>query len=341
VTIDPAHKSPLVDILSGSETRIELLHHAPRPSTFAVAIALPEKNRAEAVIAFLDAIAKSKGELGKLPRDIVKELSEKNKTDVASGLLGKVRAATVVMPARQELPKGGKPGPMIVLHTADSTAAEAWEDFLPKLLGELAGATAPLQTSSETVSGVKVLTVPGSGLPWNAPVHFARAGAAVAIGLDRKLVAAAAVGDPSTSMVGPDKGLSPPGGAPAALFGLISLGEVIPSLFEEPRGAGPVVPVDEPPVLPGGQPIPESVIEDLTKARKDLATALGTLPQATVAARRVGNELRLEVFQPKVQQGDFKGAIDAAANWLDRSASLGLTFTGPSRQLGGIRWRKR
>jgi hypothetical protein len=306
-----------------------------------VAVALPEKNRAEAVIAFLDAIAKSKGVLGKLPRDVVKELSEKYKTDVAVGLVGKVRAATVVMPARQELPKGGKPGPMVVLHVADSTAAQTWEDFLPKLLGELAGATAPLQTSAETVSGVKVFTVPGVGLQWNAPVHFARAGSTVAIGLDRKLVAAASVGDAANSMVGADKGLSPPGGAPAALFGLISLGEVVPTLFEEPRGAGPVVPIDEPPVLPGGQPIPESAIEELKKARKDLATALGTLPPATVAARRIGNELRFEVFQPKLQQGAFKGAIDAAANWLDRSAGLGLTFTDSPQQLGGIRRRRR
>ena len=75
--------------------------------------------------------------------------------------------------------------------------------------------------------------------------------------------------------------------------------------------------MDEPPVLPGGQPVPESVIEDLKKARKELAAALVALPPATVAARRTGNELRFEVFQPKVQQGALKGVIDAAANWLD------------------------
>ena len=155
--------------------KIEFLHHAPRPATLALAATLPEKNRAESVIAFLDAIAKSKGELGGLPRNIVKELSEKHKIDVAEGLIGKVRAATVIMPARQELPKGGKPGPMIVLHTADATAAGAWEEFLPKLFGELAGATGHSQTSSETLSGVKVFTVSGAGLQWNAPVHFGRA----------------------------------------------------------------------------------------------------------------------------------------------------------------------
>ena len=163
---------------------------------------LPEKNRAAAVIGFLDAIAKANGELGRLPRDIVKELGAKHKLDVAEALIGKVQTVTVVMPAKQELPKGGKPGPMFVFQTADAAAAAAWEEFLPKLIGELAGAAFAPQQSAETINGVKVFTVPGAGLRWNAPVHFARDGAVVAVGLDRKLVAAAVVAECGDSVVG-------------------------------------------------------------------------------------------------------------------------------------------
>ena len=283
---------------------------------------LPEKNRAETVIGFLDAMAKANGEIGRLPRDIVKELEAKYKLSISNDLIGKVRAVTVVMPTKQELPKGGKPGPMIILHTMDAAAAAAWEDFFPKLLADFGGSANVPQPSSESINGVKVFTIPGAGLRWNAPVHFARNGTTVVLGLDRRLVAAAVTADASTSVVGGNKIVSPPGGEPAALFGVLSLGQVIPGLLENPRPNGPVVPIDDPPVFRNGQPIPESVVEELKKARKELAAALETVTPATVSARRLGNELRFEIFQPKVQNGSLKTVIDAAANWIDRRISI-------------------
>jgi hypothetical protein len=335
--VDPTQKSPLFDSLSGSAVPFESLHHAHRPASLAVSFALPEKDRPAAVIGFLDAVAKADGVLGKLPSDVVKELTDKHRIAVAEGLIGKLRAVTIVVPSKQELPKGGRSGPMLVLHAADAAAAGAWEEFLPKLVGELAGAAGPLQPSAETINGVKVLTVAGAGLRWNAPVHFARSGAVVAVGLDRKLVAAAVGADAARSVVGGEKAISPPGDSPV-LFGVVSLGVVLPALFERPRGSGPVVPVEEPPVLHNGQPIPEGIIEELKKARKDLAAALGTLAPATVSVRRKGNELRFELFQPRVAQGDLKAVIDAAANWLDRSAGLSGQNRGLS-ELDGFRER--
>jgi hypothetical protein len=335
-TFDESQKSPLLDLLSGPGVKLELLHHAQRPATFGFTVTLPEKNRAERAIAFLDALAKVGGEVGRLPHDVVKELGDKYKLAVADGLIGKVHAVTVLMPTRQELPKGGKAGPMLVLHTDDAAASAAWEDFLPKLLGDLGGGNPP-QPSSETISGVKVFTVPGVGLRWNAPVHFARSGSVVAIGLDRKLVAGAVTANAAASVIGGDKAVSPPG-APAALFGVVSLGEVIPALFEKPRPTGPVVPVDEPPVFRNGQPIPEGLIEELKKARKELATALAGLSPATVTARRKGAELHFEVFLPKVQNGSLKTLIEAAANWIDRSSSVNSNPNDPyQREIYG-RW---
>jgi hypothetical protein len=330
-TFDPAHRSPLMEFLSGPGVKVELLHHARRPATLAFAVTLPEKNRAAAAVGFLDAVAKANGVLGRLPSDVVRELEAKYKIAVADGLIGKLRAVTVVMPTKQELPKGAKPMPLLVLHTDDGAAAAAWEEFFPKLFGDLAGAANPPQPSSESIGGVKVFTVPGTGLPWNGPVHYARSGTAVAIGLDRKLVAAAATADAAASVAGGDRAVSPPGGDPAAVFGVLSLSDVVTALIEKPRPDGPVVPReggDEIPVLPNGNPVPESMIEELKKARKELLASVGSLSPATVTARRVGNELRVEVFQPKVQNGGLKAVIDAAATWMDKSANLGDTRRG-------------
>jgi hypothetical protein len=323
-TFDPAHKSPLLDLLSGPNVKMELLHHAPRPATYAIGLSLPEKNRAAVVIEFLDAVAKSTGELGRLPHDVVKEIEGKYKIAVAKDLIAKMKAVTIVMPARQDLPKGGKPGPTLVFHMADAGAATAWEGFVPKLLADLGGAASVGEPSLESINGIKVFTVSGVGLRWKAPVHYARNQATIAIGLDRKLVAAAVVANAAASVIGGGRMVSPPGGRePVAAFGVVSLGEVLPDLFMKPRPSGPVVPAENPLVMPNGQPVPETVIAELKKARKELTASFATFAPATVSARRSGNEVRFELFQPKVQNGALKPLIDATANWLDKTSSLG------------------
>ncbi|WP_439622378.1 hypothetical protein [Gemmata sp.] len=317
---DPAHKSPLLDLLSGPGARVELLHHAARPAAFALGVTLPEKNRAAALLGFLDGVAKANGELGRLPSEAAREMEQKYKVPVVEGLLGKTRAVTVFLPTKQELPKDAKAMPMLVLHAEDAAAATAIEEFFPKLIGDLSGAAAPPQAATETIVGVKVLSLPGTGLAWNAPVHYARNGAAVVVGLDRKLVAQAALADAPASAAG-GVANSPP--ADAVAFGVVSLGDLLVRSAEKPRPNGPVVPKEEEPiVLPNGNPLPENFLEDVKKSRKALADALAALPPATVTVRRVGSELRIEVFQPKVQNGVLKAVIDAAANWADKAGGL-------------------
>jgi len=94
MTLDPTAKSPLAEFLAGSGVNIELLHPAQRPAGLAFAVTLPEKNRAAAAIGFLDALAKSEGELGRLPSEAVKELEAKYKMPLKDGLLGKTRVST-------------------------------------------------------------------------------------------------------------------------------------------------------------------------------------------------------------------------------------------------------
>ena len=112
----------------------------------------------------------------------------------------------------------------------------------------------------------------------------------------------------------------------AVSFGVVSVGDVLLGLLDSPRPNGPVVPKDsEPLFLPNGNPVPETFIEDLKKSRKAFVESLGSLPPATLTATRAGNELRLELFQPRVQAGGLKAVIDAGANWLDKTGGMSGT----------------
>lgn len=319
---DPAEKSPLLDFFAGPGVKVELLHHARKPAAFAATATLPEKDRAAALLGLLDAVAKGGGELGRLPSDVAKDITDKHKVAVRDELLSRVRAVTVIVPARQDLPKGAKPVPMFVVHAEDAKAAEALEAFVPLLVAEIAGEKAPAQPSSETVDGVKVLSLAGTGLPWKAAVHYARKDAALAWGLDRKLVAAAVTPDAAASVAG-DKGLSLPPGA--ALAGVLNLGAVLAAFEEKPAGEGAVRPVEAPKPPPGGgAPLvaSEPLQKGVEKSRAAFLAAFGELPPAVLTARRDGDRLRVEVFQPRVQNGGLKPVVDAGLNWVEGRLNL-------------------
>jgi len=315
---DPAAKSPLLDFLSGPGVKVEYLRNAPYGAALAATVALPEKDRAAAVIAFLDAVAKADGGLGRLPGEAVKELDAKYRLAIADDLVGKTRAVTVVVPARQELPKGAVPLPMLVLHTAGPDAAAAWAAFLPKLVGDLSGGDPPAP-SSEMVGAVQVLSLAGTGLPWRAAVHYAHKDGLFVVGLDRKLVGAAVAGGAT------------PAGLPAdapALFGTVAAGVVFRTTAVTPKPDGPVVPIT--PVGPAGGPRPnsEEVVpgqaqkNEEAKAWAALEKALDGLPVATLSGRRAGDELRVEVWQPKVQAGGLAAVVAAGVGWLDTLLDL-------------------
>lgn len=317
-SIDPTEKSPLMELLSGEGLKVDFLNQTQRPATMSFVISLPEKNRAASAIRIMDAMAKANGELGKLPSDFIKELQKKYKGSLVEELIGKTQAISVIVPSKQDLPKDTKPLPLFILHTDDAATATAWEDFLPKLISELSGAKTAPQPFSETISGIKVISFPGNGLPWNGPVHVSRNGKMVVVGLDRKLVAAAA-------MTSGDKPMTIPAGDPLVGYGNIVLAEVVAAILEKPRTEGPVVPVENPAAPQGfnnGNPIPEELIEALKKSRNEFFTTVGKLAPATMTVRRKGNELTVEIVQPKVQGGGLKAIIDSGALWLDRWSSL-------------------
>jgi hypothetical protein len=193
-------------------------------------------------------------------------------------------------------------------------------EYLPKLIGDMAGAKEPLEPVSETIDGVKVFSLPGDGLRWNAPVHYARAGSEVAFGLDRNLVAQAATANPAASVAGGGSVVAPPGDT--AALGVVSLGGVFLRLTEKPKPADGMAEPVEMRVLPNGNPLPDNFVEDLKKAEKAFCEVAANMQPAILTARRVGNELRFELFQPKAQTGGLKGIIDAGVDWLDKAGPI-------------------
>jgi hypothetical protein len=325
---DPAQKSPLFDLLSGPGAKVELLKHAPAPAAFAVALTFPEMNRSAAIIAFLDAVARADGELGRTPGEAIRELEAKLKLPIAGGLIGKTRAATIVMPVKQDLPKGALPLPVIALHTEGPQVAEAWEEFLPKLIGDLAGGPAP-QTASETIDGMKIITIPAGNLPWKAAVHCTHKDGVLAIGLDRKLVAAAALGSATPAVTAP---------AESTVVGSFGLGGMVRLITERKPPEGPVVPrgpVGAATIAPQGfgrggielddlggfseDPgnVPEDQKKSEAKMKADAFKAIDALPAGTIAVRHTGNEFRIDVFQPKLAAGGIAPIINAGVAWFD------------------------
>ncbi len=316
---DPAHKSPLLDAFAGPAVKVETLHHARKPATFTTTVSLPEKDRAAAVLNLLDALAKGNGELGRLPSDVVKDLDSKYKMSVKDDVVAKVRAVTMIVPTKQDLPKGATPIPMFVLHAENAATAVAIEEFVPKLIAEIAGEKEPAKPSTETVEGVKVFSLAGTGLPWKAAIHYTRKDAVLVVGLDRKLVAAAVTPDAANSVTGGDKGLSLPG--TPALIGTVNIGELITSADTKVVIEGPVRPVE--PLRPNpGLPALPANSQQAEKARIAFLTAFGELPSAVVTVRRTSNELRFEVFQPKVQHGGLTPVITAGVDWFDKLMNL-------------------
>ena len=141
-----------------------------QPAAFAATVNLPEKNRGRG-----PRRRPRRGREGeRRPRPVAERGGEGTGGEVrraalTDGLLAKVRALVnrdCAAPCRQGPPEGREPVPMFVLHFDDTTAATAWEDFLPKLVADLAGEEGGrFQPSSETVGGTKVLSLPATGLP--------------------------------------------------------------------------------------------------------------------------------------------------------------------------------
>lgn len=315
-TFAPGAASPLLALLSGPGVKAELLGHSAGAGTFAATVTFPEQGRAAAVIRLLDAAAKATGDLGRTPGEAVKEFETRTKLPLTDGMIGRTKAVTVFAPKQQQLGKGVPALPTVVLHTETPEVATAWEEAVPKLVSDLTGGE-EAQPASEMIDGVKVLSLPGADLPWKSAVHYARKGAAVAVGLDRGAVAAAVNGGPPAVAL--------PADTPAALAGFVRFGGTARALLAAGvPPAGPVVPVPSPPrpvrprFGPDGNELPPPETQQKTegKALQGVWAALDALPPLAVTARRDGDSLRVELAQPVGKDG-FAAAVTSAVDWFD------------------------
>jgi hypothetical protein len=311
-TFDRTQNSPLFDVFAGAPVKVDTLHHARKPASFAATVSLPEKNRAAALFAFLDSLAKANGELGRLPSDILKEAETKHKLATRDELFAKLQTVTLIQPTKQELAKDAKPWPMLVLHFADAPSATAIEAAIPKLVAEIANEKDALQPATETIAGAKNFSLSSPDLPWKSPIHYTRKDNIVVIGLDRKHVANAVTADAATSVLS-DKTLAVPPGE-YSLMGTLQLSALFTALGEQPKADGPVRPI---PAVPGGVPPTEETAKALEKARVAFFAALAEFPPSVLTVRRKDDQLRIEVFQAKVQGATLTPIINAGVELLE------------------------
>ncbi len=322
--LDPAAAGPLADVLAGAAVaRDDFRSAAGRPG-WAVTLALPAADRrAKAVLGLLDAVAKANGVLGRKPSEVIAEADRGPGPKVAGELLRGVKAVTVFAPAKPELPAGGRPLPMLVLHTETDADAEKWEQAAAKLVALLAGGGGPLTTpSSEVVGGVRVASLAGAGMLGNAPVHWARSGGAIGFGQDRKLLAQAVTG----------KG--PPPAWPAefaadgspALLAVVTPARLVAHLIppppkngkpaEEKKGDFLAPPAAFSPFQPGVVQAPQPP-EPLAVG---LARAAEGLPPVYAAVGRSGNVVRFELRMPDARK-PVADAADRFVGWLEKQSA--------------------
>ena len=67
--------------------------------------------------------------------------------------------------------------------------------------------------------------------------------------------------------------------------------------------------------------------------------ALDELPAPTLTVRRTGNELRLELRQPKVQGGGLAPLVNGGVGWFDTLLNRNANPNGPYSQPGFGRFR--
>ncbi len=321
--LEPAAKSPLLDLLSSPGATSDGLRHVPAGATGAVSVTLRKPRRAEALLGLLDAVAKAQGILGRRPSEAAAEARDKFKVEGADALLARTAAVTLVAPGRQDLPAGAVALPLLVLHAEDAATAAAWAEVARAVAADLSGAAALPDPTTETVGGQKVFSLPPAGLPWKAPLHYAVNGPVFVAGLDRTLVAAAATGRAVTG--------GPVDLADAVAVGTFSLGGWVRGLATEPKEAkvGELKPATKPvaqpfrgrgrrfPQNPAAEPDGEQVKLE-AKALADWFDSLDGLPAAHGVVRRTPAELRVEWVQPGAHGPAASKAIDKLLGWLDR-----------------------
>ena len=302
----PKSNNALANLLGGPGLEIADLHGLGKESPLAVVLNFPPGGqRLPALLDLLERLAKASGTLGPTASEIVQELEEKK--TLAPGSLAKVDRLSIVMPPIASWPKGSLPLPTFILHADTSEALESLEAAVPAVLELLGGKKADPVT--ETIDGVKVRTLEPKASPMGSALHYARREKLLAIGVDRRFVAACMTADPARSLAAvPDVNEMLKSAGKVSLLGAWNWSAtLLPAKSEKagPKNPPPPFPIDGP-FEPEGRPAPPALPLEVFES-------LRGLPPLVITLSSQDDELRLEL-----RQRDPRGLrIAAIYRWFE------------------------
>jgi hypothetical protein len=314
--LEAGKTSPLLDLIADQRVSLPLFQPVPKDSIAAFSFALKDGEKHwKTLLAAVDATMDGKGPK---PSEQVRSIEEKLKLSIGKEVVGRIAAVTIALPEKQELPKGATEIPMLFITGTDPGATERLEQLVAPLMGIVVGDT--IDPVTQTIEGIKVRSLPGAGFPWNSPLHYGRSGTTLAIGIDRKLVAASLSGKIGASAIGDPKLVeSLKEHDRAAAIGIWRWAELLPDgivEMTEHRQWGP-----------NGQPIVADAAarrDKAEKVRKSMAGLIHDMPPLLVSIERDDRQLVLRVQQrqspgavPKLVQDLFDGIMRSATNLFD------------------------
>jgi hypothetical protein len=312
--LDPKRNSPLLDVIASGKISSTALQYAPKDTGLLVTFSLTgaEKNWPK-LLAAADAAMKAQGEVGATPAEMVKALEEKLNLSIGKDVLGKLTGISVVLPGKQDIPKGGTQLPMLVLQGSDDDSAKRLEECIPGVVSFIVEDM--VDFSTETIDGLKIRSLPGTKFPWKTPLHYGRKGTTIVLGQDRKLVAATLKGNVADSLASePKMAQALKGDEQASILTLWNWGGMLPDLVPDERPARAFAP-------PGGAPAPIKSDEDAAKQRKALLEITKNMPPLVATLARKENQLRFLVRVPDAVGSAPKlinGVLDYTMDQLDR-----------------------
>jgi hypothetical protein len=318
-TLDPKLKSPLVELFTNHPLNAAVLQPVPKDAALMFTLPLNDgAQRWQKLLAVADAVAKASGQIGATPGEAIKEIEGRLKVSLGNELFGRIASITVVMPAKQELPKGGTGIPMLMIAATDAAATERLEQVIPPLLGLMVGDN--VDPVTETLQGLKIRSLPGSAFPWKTPLHYGRKGTNLVIGQDRKLVAAALNRDLKDSLAADSRflnGVKDHGDS--AFLGCWQWAETLAylALPDPPSGVGGKA--NAPP--PAGSPRAE-----MEKHLRPFLDQARKLPSLVVSLSRQEDDLRLIVRQPELKAAASKLIDSGMELFLNAGSRASATF---------------
>lgn len=313
VTVQTARDqtSPLLQLVADQQISLPALQSVPKDSIGLFTFALKDgEKQFQSLLALADKVI---GDDGPRPGEQVKAIEQQLKASIGKDILGRIASVTLAMPAKQELPKGVKPAPMLVITGKDAAAAEQLEKLVPSILSLASGE--PIEPITENIHGQKVRSVPGKSLPFKAALNYGRGGSSLIFGLDRNLVAASMAGARKDSLAGDARVMSAlKPHEHSACVGMFRWGTLLPDWFSE---------LGRERVWVNGKiqdPDKDKEREKAEKLRKSMATLIQELPPLVVSLSRKNDQFVFQL-QQRQQAGASAKLIDGLLEAVMSSAS--------------------